>query len=571
MSRKGFALVLCLVAAVITFLPHAATAQREGRGGGGREGRGGGGNNVGNIFGGIVGGLEQLGRMNQGGNGGNRSNGNYSNNNYYYNDDDDGYYQPNNYYTAPAPNPVPAAKPAPAKPKPNALPKPLKPVKNVVKRLNVNSVTRGDIQDWHDQAIKKINDDINNLKSNLPSDATQAIMLNNTGLSPADIAKAKTLIANGDYNGLKQLFQANNVPAANADPLLNIATANSAINQLQSDAQQGAVTNADVAAVFNALSPFVGPAGASQADAALSDIVVSSQLVSVLNLAIPGNNPLPGIASLIFLVPGLAQGVVFPLGNGAVLAGGNLPDDVGISVCQGPVVQATGLSVGAGQPLPPGGGAGVTSGVLLTNGASLDVNYTVNDQHYTLQPGYKQALPDGATWTVAFDKGGSAGVARYTLSSGTYSFAANEAGWDLYKKTYKVTLDNGKNSQDFNYMIGAKQQTLAAGQAQDLSSLYPIAVTFDNGTGQTVVRRLETGTVSVALTPDGNSIDLFADTDDGRSGSAGDAGNGVQITDALPSRLNLFGKAAASNSRGVQLFGNRKAALIAPAGGAGAN
>ena len=571
MSRKTFVVVWCSVIAVVAFAPQVATAQREPIGNRRVPNGAGWGGNVGSIIGdvgGIIGRIEQ--GMDNGGNGGNYSNG-YPSNNY---DDDDGgnYYPPRNSYANPYPNSMPAPNAAPAKPRPNALPKPIKPVKNVVKGLQLGQVTRDAIQQWHDQATQKIDQDIFALKNSLPGDGTQTVMLNNSGLPPADINKAKSLIAQGDTAGLKQLFQNDNVPAANADPLLNIAGANAALNQLQADANQGSVTNADITSVFNALSPFVGPAGAQQADAALSDIAATSLLVGALNLAVPGNNPLPAIASMIFLVPGLAQGLTFPLGNGAVIAGGNMPGNVGITVSQGPVAQAAGLSVGAGQPLPPAGGsAGPANGVLLTNAASLPVNYTVNDQHFMLQPGYKQALPDGNAWTVAFDKGGSAGAARYSLSTGTYSFTADADGWELYKKTYKATLDNSKNSQDFNFMLDGKQQTLAAGATQDLSSDYPIAVTFDNGTGQAVTRRLESGAVQVALAPDGQSIDLFAAASDDPPAGASPAGGAVQAADALPGRLNLFSKAAVASSGGVQLFGSRQTASAIQAAGGGAN
>jgi hypothetical protein len=254
-----------------------------------------------------------------------------------------------------------------------------------------------------------------------------------------------------------------------------------------------------------------------------------------------------------------------------VLAGGNLPDDSGISVFRGAVAQAAGLSVGVGDPLPPGSGAGgVASGVLLTNDGSVAVNYTVNEQHFTLQPGYNQALPDGTTWTVAFDKGDSAGAARYGLASGTYAFTVKDKGWELYKKTYKISLDNSGNPQDFSYVVGDKPQTLAAGQAQELTANYPIVVRFDDGAGQVVARRLETGTVNVALTPDGKSLDLFAATGDGGQPNAAGEGD-VQVADLAPGRLNLFSKAAGTRAGGVQLFGNRKRAAAIKTTSSGAN
>jgi hypothetical protein len=604
MSRRSVAAVLFSVV-LFAAAPHIALAQRGLRAEGQRQG----GeaailNEVFNDMGGLFQG------MNQGGN--NQGPRNYPSNRYpsnrypsnrypwngydndynngYYNNNNNGYYpqnngyypQNNNYYppsgynvqpAIPYPNTVPAVKPAaPVKPRPNALPKPpaLAPVKNVVHGLTSHGLTTSDIHDWHDQAADKVNDDVNVLQGFLPNNTQQTILLNTAGLGPADVAKAKDLIAQGDADGLKQLFQDNNVAAQNADPLLQIAAAQSALNGLKDKAQQGDATNADVAQTVAALQPFVAPGGTQQADSAISDILISSKLIDALNHAHPGNNPIPGGGALVFVVPGLAQGLVYPLGNGAVLAGGNLPDDSGISVFQGGVAQATGLSVGAGGPLPPASGAGIASDVLLTNDGATAVNYTVNEQHFSLPPGYNQALPDGTTWTVAFDKGAGAGETRYSLAAGTYAFTVKEKGWELYKKTYKVSLDNSGNSQDFSYVVGGKPQTLAAGQAQELTANYPIVVRFDDGAGQTIARRLETGTVNVALTPDGNSLDLFAATNDG--GQADPSADGdVQVSEAAPGRLNLFSKATGARTSGVQLFGNRKPAAAIKATSSGAN
>lgn len=586
MSQREFAAVL-IAMALFSAWPQLALAQRGQRVGAQRPGGGEAANILNEVFN-DVGGLLQ--GMNQGGNnqgGDQRGPRHFPSNRYPSNrypsddyDDDGGYYPQNNYYppsgynpqpSIPSPNTVPTAKPAPAQPRPNALPKApaLAPVKNVVLALTNREVTDSDIHDWHDQAAQKVDGDIDVLQSCLPNNAQQAIMLNTTGLGPADAAKAKDLIAKGDVEGLNQLFQANNVPAPSADPLLQIAAAQASLNGLKDKAEQGDATNADVAQTVAALQPFVAAGGAQQADSAISDILTSSKLIDALNHAHPGNNPIPGPGALVFVVPGLAQGLVYPLGNGAVLAGGNLPDDSDISVVRGGVAQATGLSVGLGEPLPPGSGAGVASGVLLTNEGSIAVNYTVNEQHFALQPGYRQALPDGVAWTIAFDKGDGAGATRYSLASGTYAFTVKEKGWDLYKKTYKCTLDNSGNPQDFSYVVGDKPQTLAAGQAQELTANYPIAVRFDNGAGQVVVRRLETGTVSVALTPDGKSLDLFAATDDLASdpSSEGD----VQVSDVAPGRLNLFSKAAGARDKAVQLFGNRRRSAPLKTTSSGAN
>lgn len=565
MSRGSILAVASLVVVAAVAAPGAALAQRG-------EGRPGGGEVAGQILNEVFSGLQgAFGGMNQGG-GANPSDDYYPSNGFpsngypsngyppngYYpsnNFGDSNAYAPNNFAPDPYPNTAPAPQPAPAKPKANELPKikKIKPVKNIVKGLKAHPVSRADIRNWHDQASQKIDDDIAVLDARLPNNATQTIILNNTGMSPADVDRAKDLIAKGDEAGLQKLLTDNKVPAANADSLLKIAAAKAALAQLKNNAQQGAATNADLAAAYHALQGFVGPAGDKQADAALNDIMASSHFIDALDQAVPGNHPLPTVAPLIFVVSGLPQGQVYPLGNGAVLTGGSL-SDVGIGVARGTIASAAGLSVGAGRPLPSSSNDTPTSGALLTNDASAEVNYTVNGRHYTLQPDYTQTLPAGNAWTVSFDKGGAAGLARYSLSSGTYSFAANESGWELYKKTYRTTIDNTKNPQPFNYVSGGKQKTLEAGEEETLSSSYPIVVSFDNGAGQVVRRRLDSGEVNVALTPDGKSIDLYAATEIPQTDLEDDE-NAAEPDDASAGPLRLFG--AGTGSGGARLFDRR--------------
>lgn len=69
------------------------------------------------------------------------------------------------------------------------------------------------------------------------------------------------------------------------------------------------------------------------------------------------------------------------------------------------------------------------------------VNYALNAIRYTMLPGYEQKLPAGRTWTLEFDRGGSFGRARYTLTPGTYAFAVTERGWDVSRRTDSLTTD----------------------------------------------------------------------------------------------------------------------------------
>lgn len=492
-----------------------------------------------------------------------------SGNGYYY--PSYNYYPQSGYYAnsyapppaAPYPNAAPPAAPQPPAPKANVLPIAVTPAKNTLQSLALNSVTAADIHDFNDQAKQKVNGDVAALQKFVPKGGKLQTMLDDAGLPPDAAKQAKQMIAAGDVEGLNELLQGNNVAPKDANDLLSVAQARQALQSFQDKATQGTATNTDVAQVVAALRPYVPAAGANDADTALGDALTSSKLINALNFAHPGKNPLAGAGGLVFLVPGLAQGTVYPLGNGAVLAGGNLPLGSSIALARGPVAQAVGLPVGSGRPLPPSGAqTPVTSGVLLTNDATTAVNYTINGTHYTLQPTYTQTLPDGTTWTIAFDKGASGGTARYTLGSGSYAFTANSQGWQLYKKTFKAVLDNTAGVWDFNYVYGNEQQTLPAGQKQELTGSYPIVVRFDNGAGQTVQRRLENGAAKVALGPGGNALDLFAATDDAMAPAATE--EKVTAFAASSGRPSLFSPAVASSGTGIRLFGDGQPAL-APA------
>lgn len=63
--------------------------------------------------------------------------------------------------------------------------------------------------------------------------------------------------------------------------------------------------------------------------------------------------------------------------------------------------------------------------------STVVMSYTLNGQPYKIAPGQEQTLTQ--TYVIEFNRGGSAGIARYALSDGVYTFtpAANGA-WELY-------------------------------------------------------------------------------------------------------------------------------------------
>lgn len=77
---------------------------------------------------------------------------------------------------------------------------------------------------------------------------------------------------------------------------------------------------------------------------------------------------------------------------------------------------------------------GITSTVTIRNPAASggNVAFIVDEnQEVALSAGQTQTLTDRGSYTVEFDRGGSFGTARKTLTSGAYEFQVTERGWDL--------------------------------------------------------------------------------------------------------------------------------------------
>ena len=65
--------------------------------------------------------------------------------------------------------------------------------------------------------------------------------------------------------------------------------------------------------------------------------------------------------------------------------------------------------------------------------AGAGVDFTIDGTTRQAASGQSQQLDVGPTSEVTYDRGGSLGVQRYSLSAGTYEFRPSDAGWALYK------------------------------------------------------------------------------------------------------------------------------------------
>ncbi len=83
----------------------------------------------------------------------------------------------------------------------------------------------------------------------------------------------------------------------------------------------------------------------------------------------------------------------------------------------------------------PGSMIGGFGKVLITNPADSggDVNYVLNGNKYSIQPGQTQSLDNDRVWTIDFASGGPRGGVRYTLSPGQFKFVVKESGWELVR------------------------------------------------------------------------------------------------------------------------------------------
>lgn len=176
---------------------------------------------------------------------------------------------------------------------------------------------------------------------------------------------------------------------------------------------------------------------------------------------------------------------------------------------------------GPGGAIGPGGGPGGESGpipknplpkpqdpdlgpVLLVNPPEngAEIHYLLDDRRYTLPAGYMQSLEPGRIAIVQFDRGGSLGARRYRLADGTFEFSLGQDGWELYRKTYEVTVDNTSSGIDFHYRVDHKPTVIKAGFSIQHQSRHPMLVEFHDGIGPKLAKKtLDNGWYQIGINP----------------------------------------------------------------------
>ena len=81
----------------------------------------------------------------------------------------------------------------------------------------------------------------------------------------------------------------------------------------------------------------------------------------------------------------------------------------------------------------PYAGPGVT--VRNPAGTKVNLSYLLDDsQERDIPAGETQKLTTKGSYIVSFDRGGSHGTARYTITEGLYEFTMTDHGWELYRQ-----------------------------------------------------------------------------------------------------------------------------------------
>jgi|GEM_PF-7118881 len=322
------------------------------------------------------------------------------------------------------------------------------------------------------------------------------------GLTDDQRRALRDAVANGDPDRVRELLgEAATSPAGME--LIDRATAGDVIDAIQDAIADGNIDGGDLANLLDAINDLDVP-NLPDLIALIGQIGVDQQVVIWVDATDPGMGVVPfGPDVPLVLVPGLPPGLLMPLDDGVVMIGMGDPGD-GILLGMGDPLTVAGLPVPIDGAEPAAAATGsFTSGQIVINNPTPDtVNYTLNQQPFSMGTDFEQTLEAGTTWTIEFDRGGGFGMARYVLSEGYYVFTATDRGWELYKRSFRSTLDNSNNTFAFNYVVDDQQQVLNPGESQELSGLFPPVLRFDNGNGTELQRRLDSGSYRVALADD---------------------------------------------------------------------
>jgi hypothetical protein len=249
----------------------------------------------------------------------------------------------------------------------------------------------------------------------------------------------------------------------------------------------------------------------------LDKLVGLSESLHILNTPFPANGTIPDMPTgTIYVVscPPIDDGQMLVLPGGDVLCGTGGEGDFDTYTTY--ASDLFGVQMGFGEPLPDGILSPedmLSSGVLVLNPIDNtgSVSVTYSSRSYTLKPGGEEYFSQ-AGQTARFDRGKGKGQARYKLTDGTFVFTATDKGWELFKQSFSMTIDNSANENVFRYVVDGEQHQIAAGRTMSHESKYPLLVQFDRGRGSETSKDiiLSDATLVVAVNPQDGLWDLYA-------------------------------------------------------------
>lgn len=287
--------------------------------------------------------------------------------------------------------------------------------------------------------------------------------------------------------------------------------------------------------ILNALNDTISalappPVFQSLQQSALADlggIVTTLQIEEQLGLG-PPVGPVPWVlfgGEPVFVIyePTVTPGMFFQAGPSLLVGSSNGEP---FSTAHLPLWQAMELPLGLNGPAPtapPAATSDHRNRVLVrnTDTRGRSVTFQVSDAdgmkavEYSIEGGHGMSIGLQNSHAKRMVTVRTAGhePRRYQVSHGTYNFRVNEDRWVLYAaKKFRARIRNDHGIAEFRFLADDELVSLPAGESADLESDFPIVVQFDRGDGNEDARRLlEGGDYTIAIDPNTNLWDLFAD------------------------------------------------------------
>jgi hypothetical protein len=241
----------------------------------------------------------------------------------------------------------------------------------------------------------------------------------------------------------------------------------------------------------------------------------ANQILGVPHMSVDREARLPSGTLHVVACPPLGEDQMLLLPGGDVLAGTGGVGDYGVAKVE--AAELLGVPIGIGEPMSEhvwSLSQIVDSGILIVNPAENGqrVSFAVGDRTFRLDAGYQQRIAEDKV-VVEFASGRNRRMIRYTIHDGTYGFEPTPEGWNLFRKSYRLAVDNRASETEFNYVVGTSVERAGPGELKVHNSSYPLLVRFDRGDGSLAMKRFTEPSTSlvVAVDPENGLWDLFAD------------------------------------------------------------